>query len=416
MDGSMLDRPDSRRSPSWHTHDDGFTSVELILAMSIMALIMVITVPIVNTAFSVSNGVQNSYATVNQVLPATTVLQRLIRSAASPTPALGLDTTTGQWVPQNPTVGGIPTPPFAPVTVPVQLNPPAYQKPSNGPFAMSANSMSFYSNTGDPNGPEYIQATTSAIAGSTSYRFKVTATKADAGSCPTATNLAALIAQDPPDPNGTLCTYLASAAKTLVDITTVVNGAANSATPIFQYSTQVPTTQNSGVPAAVPVTTLNGSCSATSCPANQVTFVHVHLTTTAGKGGAPTSFDTWVSLDSSDNQSLTPTTDNPSFTIATSSTGNTTGVTLTPTDGSSQFQVGAASSTNQVSLTWTTPGSYVITYCQTRDGSTCTTSPISEVVSFSPAGFTGLTNNTTYLFSVEQDQVTDSARYSEEVG
>lgn len=409
MDRRMPDRPDSRRSPAWHTRDDGFTSVELIVAMSIMALIMVITVPVVNTAFAVSNGVQNSYATVNQVLPATTLLERLIRSAASPAPALGLDTTTGQWVQQNPTVGGTPTPPFAPVTMPVQSNPVAFQAPSNGPFAMSPNSMSFYSNIGDPAGPEYIQATTTAIPGSTDYRFKVTATPADAGSCPTTLNLAT-------HTNGTVCTYLNASARTLVDVTTVLNGAATSATPIFQYSNQVPTTQNSGVPSVVPVGTLNASCSATSCPPNQVTFVHVHLTTTAGKGGAPTSFDTWVSLDSSDNQSLTPTTDNQSFTITTSSDGNTAGVTLTPIDGSSQFNVGAASSANQVTLTWTTAGSYVVTYCQTADGSTCTSSPISEVVSFSPAGFTGLTNNTTYLFNVEQDQVTDSARYSEEVG
>jgi type II secretory pathway pseudopilin PulG len=183
-------------------HDDehGFTSVELIVAMSIMALIMVITLPIVSTVFAVSNGVKASYATVNQVLPATTVLERLIRSAASPTPALGFDSTTEQWVPQNPTVGGIPTPPFAPRTLPVQSSPPEYQTPSNGPFVMSANSMSFYSNTGDPNGPEYIQATTTAIAGSTSYRFKVTATPATAGSCPTARRRAALIEHPPPAP------------------------------------------------------------------------------------------------------------------------------------------------------------------------------------------------------------------------
>jgi|GEM_PF-3000219 len=399
------------RPAGGHDDDHGFTSVELIVAMSVMALIMVITGPIVSTVFTVSNGVKASYATVNQVLPATTVLERLIRSAASPAPALGQNTDTGLWVPQNPTVGGTPAPPFAPVTMPVQSDPRAYQAPSNGPFVMSPNSMSFYSNTGDINGPELVQVTTTAIPGTSLYRFEATATRADSGSCPTTANLA----QDG-YANGTVCTYLANPAKTLIDVTTVLNGAAASATPIFQYSTQVPTTQNSGVPTAEAVGTLNASCTATSCPADQVTFVHVHLTTTVGSGGAPTSFDAWVSLDSTDNQSLTPTTDEPAFTISTSSSGSTASVTLTPIDGSPQFTVSAASNASQVSLTWPTAGSYVVTYCQTNDGSTCATSPISEVVSFSPAGFAGLTNNTDFLFTVEQNQVTDSARYSEEVG
>jgi prepilin-type N-terminal cleavage/methylation domain-containing protein len=90
----------------WRGRDDsGVTLVELMVSMSVFLVLITITFPVLNTFFSVDNSVTKTVSAVNQILPATTTLERYLRSAVQPAPATVV----------TPGLPGIPVPMFAPV-------------------------------------------------------------------------------------------------------------------------------------------------------------------------------------------------------------------------------------------------------------------------------------------------------------
>ena len=170
--------------------DSGFTLVEAMVVLLIMGILLAILVPIVSTVVQSSSRVDNTYANVDEQLWLSTNLQRLLRAAVAPAPSYSGSTATQP--PVTPFVAG----------------------------SVSPTSMTFYTNTGTPNGPAKVTAACTATAGhltlcaATTSTFTVTMTSPTPGSCPFKT--------------GTLadhCTWPASAAKTLLALPHVRNGA-----------------------------------------------------------------------------------------------------------------------------------------------------------------------------------------------
>ena len=225
------------RSANGHPFDDdaGFTLIELLVTMMITAILLAVTVPTINTFVTASDNVQSTYTALDQILPLSTTLPRYLRSAVEPAPH-GFVTTN------------VPVPPFALFT--------SGTMPANyGPWGIS-----FYSNTGDPNGPELMTVT---VTGSSApYTLKFTGTPATAGTCPGI------------NPTGTGCTYNAAKAKLMSTVTNLVNGPA-SGTPIFTYSTGAAPPPATLAQDSTPFLTTN--CTATACNADQINYVTIRL-------------------------------------------------------------------------------------------------------------------------------------------
>jgi prepilin-type N-terminal cleavage/methylation domain-containing protein len=182
--------------------DAGFTLVETMVVLAVMAVLLAITVPIVSTLVQASGHVTNTYSNVDEQLVLSTNLQRLLRAAVAPAPSY----YTGDK-PVDP-----PVTPFVPGKV--------------GPT-----SVTFYSNTGTPNGPVEVRAwctptpTSPTRCKAPTSTFTVTVTSPKAGTCPFLT--------------GTLsnhCTWPATAAKTLLSIPHVRNGGDTTPLPPFAYA------------------------------------------------------------------------------------------------------------------------------------------------------------------------------------
>jgi len=170
--------------------DSGFTLVELALVVVTVTILFGMSVPIINTLFDASTRVNNTYKSVNQLLPVSTNLQQLMRAAVSPAP------------PSSST--GLPVPAFLTGSV-------------------SQTSVTFYSNIGDPNGPAMITASCAPVVNALCANpstFTVTEARA-VSNCPF--NAAT-----------TTCTFTSSPTKLIT-----VNGVTNSS--IFAYTLLIAT-------------------------------------------------------------------------------------------------------------------------------------------------------------------------------
>ncbi len=242
--------------------DAGVTLVELMVAMSIFLILITITVPVLNTFFSVDTGVTNTVAAVNQLLPATTTLERYLRSAVQPAPA---DVVT-------PGLPGIPVPMFEPTS------------PSTAPatYQMGTNSLAFYSNVGNPAGPELVQATTAGPDAKGLYTLTITSTQADSHTCPgTGAQMSSATST---------CTYASQPAKPIAVIPDVVNGSPTAPNPIFQYSIA---TGPGGIPAFVTPSPAWTCTSASACNPATLTAMQITIATQPNQG-SPTSINTVV--------------------------------------------------------------------------------------------------------------------------
>ncbi len=229
------------------------TLVELMVAMSVFAILLAITFPVLNTFFSVDNGVAQTVTSVNQILPATTTLERFLRSAVQPAPATVV--TAG--------LPGIPVPMFVPVA-------------AASTYQMGPNALAFYSNVGDANGPEQVVATTTGPNSNNLYTLTITVQQADANTCPgTGSSMSST--------TGATCKYTLNPKKIIATINSIVNGSPTDPNPIFTYSLNAKT---DGTPQFVtPATASAWTCtSATNCNPATLTAMQIYLKTRATVG------------------------------------------------------------------------------------------------------------------------------------
>ena len=135
--------------------EEGFTLIELSVAMLLTAILLTIVAVIMNTLVHVETGTSSSYKEMNQLIPVGTSFQRLLRTAVSP--------ATGG-------AGNAPVPPFGIYTKTTHSLTPA--------TPISSTTLTFFSNTGTKNGPVKVTAT---LADRT---FTVRTTAPTAGTCP----------------------------------------------------------------------------------------------------------------------------------------------------------------------------------------------------------------------------------------
>lgn len=187
----------------------GYSLAELSIVLLLLGLLFATVAPILVTMTNVTFQVNDTYANENQLLPVSTNLQRLIRSAVSPGPALA----SGQPIPAF----GV----YYPTNVAGNAN-------TTAPYtAISATSMTFFSNIGDPNGPALIVAQLNT----STQTLTVSITRADANTCPGVNA----------SPVGNGCTWgqsAATATRTLFTVQHVVN------TTAFTYNLDSGTTPN----------------------------------------------------------------------------------------------------------------------------------------------------------------------------
>jgi len=244
-----------RRLDRRHPDDAGFTLVELMVAMLIFAILIGMTVPVISTFYSVDTSVTNTVGSVGQILPATTVLGRYLRSAVAPAP------------------GGIP--PFAPIGSPAA---PGY--PAGTLYQAGTNQMTFYSNTGDqvPSGgtqvalgPRLVTLTVSGPQPKTAYTLTLASQVAKSGTCPGSSPAMSQTA-------GATCSYAGQAAKLDFVIGNVTNGSATDPNPIFQYIVGV---NSSGLPNVI--TPANKPAGTSwSCPSTCIPVTAAAVTSVTG--------------------------------------------------------------------------------------------------------------------------------------
>ncbi len=261
-DRSQHGRHADRRS------DAGMTLVEVLVAMFTLLLLLTAAVVTLSAFLSAGTQITARFAQVDQVLPTTATIQRLVRSEVQPAPG------------QNPANTQYPTPipgfgvavPLAGTTAPYNAN--DMVNPLNNQLTLTGIgnfSLSFYANVGNANGPALI------VAQLANSNFTVTQTIPTANTCPTVTG------------STNLCQYSASHTQTIVTIPNVVNGTdptvAATYKPVFTYTTLFNNTTTTIAPASVAstfATCVGGSTQSTStipntCPANTIESVGIDL-------------------------------------------------------------------------------------------------------------------------------------------
>jgi hypothetical protein len=248
------------------------------VAMVVFSVLLMMTIPLISTFYNVDTNVTNTVGTVGQILPATTVLERYLRSAVAPAP------------------GGIP--PFTSIT-PAAAAAAGY--PTGTLYAAGSNQMSFYSNTGDQVtsgalagdaiGPRLVTLTVSGPAAATGYTVTLQSQQAVSGTCP---GSSAAMSQT----TGATCSYTGQPIKRDFSIINISNGAQASTNPIFQYIAGI---NGSGLPNVItPGSPPTGwTCNTSACvPVSlaamlSVTGVQIDMETQKTIGGL-TSFRTTV--------------------------------------------------------------------------------------------------------------------------
>ena len=238
-----------------HLGDGGFTLVELMVAMVIFSILIGMTIPVISTFYSVDTGVTNTVGSVGQILPATTVLGRYLRSAVAPAP------------------GGIPA--FAPIGSPAA---PGY--PAGTLYQAGTNQMSFSSNTGDqvPSGgtqvavgPRLVTLTMSGPQPKAAYTLTLTTQVTKSSTCPGSSPKMSQTV-------GATCSYAGQEARRDFAITNVTNGSATDANPIFQYIVGL---NSSGLPNVI--TSANKPAGTSwSCPSTCVPVTAAAVTSVTG--------------------------------------------------------------------------------------------------------------------------------------
>jgi prepilin-type N-terminal cleavage/methylation domain-containing protein len=203
--------------------DAGFTLVESAITMVVLAVALAAAVPIVTMSFRMTADVQNTYTAVDQLALASEVVTRYVHEAVANVS------------------GGTPFP------------------------SATADTATFYTDTGNANGP--VRAVAQVVTNGSVRSFKITLTPPVAGSCPTSAS-----------PNN-VCAYGAS-PDGIVLINYLTNGTGGN--PVFTYTLQGGTTC-AGPPPGTPVNTLNGALVA----GNTYPSVTVHPLTTAVAAGDP---------------------------------------------------------------------------------------------------------------------------------
>jgi len=234
--------------------DGGFTLVELMVAMLIFGILIGMTVPIISTFYTVDTSVTNTVGSIDQILPATTVLGRYLRSAVAPAP------------------GGIL--PIAPIGSPAA---PGYL--AGTLYQVGTNQMSFYSNTGDQVpiggtevalGPRLVTLTVSGLQPKVAYTLTLASQAAKSGTCPGSSPAMSQTA-------GATCSYSGQPAKLDFVIPNVANGLASDPNPIFQYIVGV---TSSGLPNVI--TPANKPGTSWSCPSTCVPVTAAAVSSVTG--------------------------------------------------------------------------------------------------------------------------------------
>ncbi len=164
---STFDKTTTKRNrPHTPKSERGYTLIELMIALALFSLLLAITLPVVTTFFNTNAYVTNSYNNLDQLLPISTNLQSLIRSAVSPAPNI-----SGSLQDPIPAFGvysgGQATTPGPNTQYPIQAT---YLTPTQ---------VTFFANTGNNNGPSLVVA---ELVGTT---FTVYVSQAVATTCPT---------------------------------------------------------------------------------------------------------------------------------------------------------------------------------------------------------------------------------------
>ena len=68
--------------------EDGVTLVEMVIAVALTAVLLTITLTVLNTFTKVETNTESTYAELNQLIPVGTSFQHLLRSAVSPSPTM----------------------------------------------------------------------------------------------------------------------------------------------------------------------------------------------------------------------------------------------------------------------------------------------------------------------------------------
>lgn len=183
--------------------EEGMTLIEVMIVVTVLAVLLLISVPIVATLLQTTDRVNTTYVNVDEQLWLSTNLQRLLRAAVAPEPS---------------TAGATPVTPFVAFT----------QTSGSATPSLSPTAITFYANTGTRNGPVRVTAsctpTTSnkTLCAKPTSTLTITVTSPTAGSCPTTTSSSAV------------CTYSSSSKRVLVLITHLKDGADD--IPLFTYS------------------------------------------------------------------------------------------------------------------------------------------------------------------------------------
>ncbi len=218
--------------------DEGFTLMEMMVVVVVLGALLAVTVPILSTVMQTTSRIRLTYTNLDSQLWLSTNLQRLLRAAVAPAPAFDGTTPTTQT--------------FTPFV----------------PGAVTPTSLTFFANTGTPNGPEEVKAsctqtTTDKTLCAPSATFTLTLTPPKVTTCPFVDTT---IAHS--------CTWPSTKTRTLLSIPNVTNGDSASAQPLFTYSYGSTTVCSAGTP---------GGCSGS----DSTTFstAHCHSSSTVAKNG-----------------------------------------------------------------------------------------------------------------------------------
>ena len=254
--------------------DDGLTLVEVMVAFTALLVLFGIMGAVLTTYLNIGTTVTSTYTGIDQLLPSSVIIQRLIRSEVEPAPTL--PTTVGGAC----AAANIPCPPYSPATI-------------------GSYSTTFYANVGFAAPAKIVMAlsTPTKCSGCKFPTAQFTVTEYPANFSPNKCPYSVTAS--------TVCTWSASGTR-LVTINNVVNGLTLSggtpvlsATPIFTYNTLDPYSATyvagaGGTPSATPAgnpsgilpgfatcnaptTNANGDPTSSNCPADNIQSVQVDI-------------------------------------------------------------------------------------------------------------------------------------------
>lgn len=233
--------------------ESGYTLVELMIALALFSLLTAITMPIITTFFNTNAYITNSYENLDQLLPISTNLQNLIRSAVSPAPNIAGSSQD-------------PIPAFG-----IYSNGTATSPGPNTQYPISTTNLTptqltFFTNAGNSAGPSMVVAT---LVGTT---FTVTTSKAVPNTCPTSYTSTAKCDWETPL---TMITVDYVANTNIFSYTVVPEGGGATST----YSTLSEDQSEFGPNTAGTQTCTQGTATEpySNCPAGEIQTVQVNL-------------------------------------------------------------------------------------------------------------------------------------------